>query len=102
MGTNLVYRFDSTPAHNLLGTFGDANWGNAHGIEVSPHNGHIYVVDGVTAQAYEFDPITFAELNANVLSPAPGDKVVDIAFRVDNRPTPAVQTSWGRIKSLYR
>jgi len=102
MGTNLVYRFDSTPAHNLLGTFGDANWGNTHGIEVSPHNGHIYVVDGVTAQAYEFDPITFAELNANVLSPAPGDKVVDIAFRVDNRPTPAVQTSWGRIKSLYR
>lgn len=102
MGTNLVYRFDSTPVHNLLGTFGDTNWGNTHGIEISPHNGHIYVVDGVTAQVYEFDPITFAELNANVLNPAPGDKVVDIAFRPDPGPTPAVKTSWGRIKSLYR
>lgn len=102
MGTNLVYRFDSTPAHNLLGSFGDANWGNTHGIEVSPHNGHIYVVDGVTAQCYEFDPITFALLNANVLSPAPGDKVVDIAFRKDERPTPSIVTSWGRMKALYR
>ena len=74
----------------------------AHGIDISPHNGHIYVVDGVTAQCFEFDPITFAELNANVLSPAPGDKVVDVAFRVDLRPTPTVVGSWGRIKSMYR
>ncbi|NOT33020.1 MAG: hypothetical protein HOP12_02500 [Candidatus Eisenbacteria bacterium] len=102
MGNNVVYRYDSTPAHNLLGSFGDASWGNAHGLEVSPHNGHIYVVDGVTAQAFEFDPITFALLNANVLSPAPGDKVVDIAFRPEDVPTPAVVSSWGRIKRLYR
>ena len=102
MGTNLVYRFDSTPAHNLLGTFGNPLWGNAHGIEVSPHNGHIYVVDGVTAQVSEFDPITFALLNGNVLSPAPGDKVVDIAFRPSGGATPATTTSWGRIKALYR
>jgi DNA-binding beta-propeller fold protein YncE len=102
MGTNVVYRYDSTPAHNLLGTFGDPNWGNVHGIEISPHNGHIYVVDGVTAQCYEFDPITFAELNASVLNPAPGDKVVDIAFRPDAQPTPTTSSSWGRIKSIYR
>ncbi len=102
LGTNLVYRYDSTPAHNLLGTFGNAFWGNTHGIEISPHNGHIYVVDGVTAQLHEFDPITFAELNPTVLSPAPGDKIVDIAFRPAGEPTPAANTTWGRIKSLRR
>lgn len=102
MGTNLVYRFDSTPAHTPLGAFGLSAWGNLHGIEISPHNGHIYVVDGVTAQAYEFDPITFALINGAVLSPAPGDKVVDIAFRPEEQPTPAVNSTWGRVKSLYR
>jgi DNA-binding beta-propeller fold protein YncE len=102
LGTNRVFRYDSTPAHTFLGLFGDPSWGNLHGIEISPHNGHIYVVDGVTAQCYEFDPLTFALLNAAVLSPAPADKVVDIAFRVDDRPTPAISTTWGRIKSIYR
>jgi len=102
MGSNLVHRFDSTPAHNPLGTFGDPNWGNTHGLEVSPHNGHIYVVDGVHAQVSEFHPTTFALLNSNVLSPSPGDKVVDIAFRPDAGPTPAVSSSWGRIKALYK
>lgn len=102
MGTNLVYRYDPTPAHNLLGSFGDANWGNLHGITISPHNGHIYCVDGVTAQVFEFDPITFAELNAAVLTPAPGDKVVDIEFRPGGGPTATPLTTWGRLKSLYR
>lgn len=102
MGGNLVYRYDSTPAHNFLGSFGYPGWGNTHGIEVSPHNGHIYVVDGVMAQVFEFDPVTFACLNPNVLTPAPGDKVVDIAFRPDAGPTPATGTTWGRVKNLYR
>lgn len=102
LGTNMVFRFDSTPAHNLLGTFAGTGWGNTHGIAVSPHNGHIYVVDGVSAQVHEFDPLTFVELNANVLSPPPGDKVVDIEFRVDERPTPVTQSTWGRLKRLYR
>lgn len=102
MFTNLVYRYDSTPVHNLLGTFGDANWGNTHGIAISPHNGHIYVVDGVTAQVYEFDPLTFALLDPAVLTPGPGDKVVDIAFRPSGGPTPAAPSTWGRIKALYR
>lgn len=102
LGTNLVYRYDSTPVHNLLGTFGNPFWGNTHGIEISPHNGHIYVVDGVTAQVHEFDPLTFIELNSAVLSPPPGDKIVDIAFRPQGEPTPAANTTWGRIKSLQR
>ncbi len=102
MGSNMVYRYDPTPAHNLLGSFNDAGWGNTHGIAISPHNGHIYVVDGASAQVYEFDPITFALLNASVLNPAPGDKVVDIAFRPGGGPTPVAPTTWGRLKSLYR
>lgn len=102
MGTNAVHRFDSTPVHNWLGSFSDPNWGNTHGIEISPHNGHIYVVDGVHAQVSEFDPLTFALLNSYVLSPSPGDKVVDIAFRPDPGPTSAIPTTWGRIKSLYK
>ena len=102
MGGNKVYRYDSTPVHNFLGAFGYPGWGNTHGIEVSPHNGHIYVVDGVMAQVFEFDPVTFACLNPNVLSPAPGDKIVDIAFRPDAGPTPAQGTTWGRIKNLYK
>lgn len=102
MGGNRVYRYDSTPVHNFLGMFGVAGWGNVHGIEISPHNGHIYVVDGVMAQVFEFHPTTFALLNASVLSPAPDDKIVDIAFRPDAGPTPAVGTTWGRIKNLYR
>lgn len=102
MNTNLVYRFDSTPVHNLLGTFGHPFWGNTHGIAISPHNGHIYVVDGVTSQVHEFDPETFAELDSSVLTPPPGDKVVDIAFRPTGGPTPAAPTTWGRLKALYR
>lgn len=102
LGTNKVFRFDSSPAHNFLGLFAGTSWGNTHGIAISPHNGHIYVVDGVSAQAHEFDPITFVELNANVLTPAPGDKVVDIEFRPESQVTPAEPTTWGRLKRLYR
>ncbi len=102
LGTNLVYRYDSTPAHNLLGTFGNGSWGNTHGIVVSPHDGHIYVVDGVTAQVHKFHPTTFAEVTPAYLSPAPGDKIVDPEFRPAFAPTPAVPSTWGRIKAAYR
>ncbi len=102
MITNKVYRFDSTPVHNLLGSFSNPNWGNPHGITISPHTGNILVVDGVTAQVHEFDPLTFVELNANVLTPAPGDKIVDIEFRRDDRVTTSDRTTWGRLKRLYR
>lgn len=102
LGTNKVFRFDSSPVHTPLGFFAGTGWGNTHGIAISPHNGHIYVVDGVSAQAHEFDPLTFVELNANVLSPAPGDKIVDIEFRPEAQVTPAPRTTWGRLKGLYR
>ncbi|NOT33219.1 MAG: hypothetical protein HOP12_03515 [Candidatus Eisenbacteria bacterium] len=102
LGTNQVFRFDSTPAHNFLGSFSGTGWGNTHGIAISPHDGHIYVVDGVSAQVHKFDPLTFVEVNAAVLTPAPGDKVVDLDFRRDERPTVSVSSSWGRIKALYR
>jgi len=100
MGPNVVFRYD--PAHNLLGQFAGTNWQRPHGIELSPTTGHILVVDGVTTQVHEFDPVTFAELNANFLAPGPGDKIVDLAFRPVGDPTPVAPTSWGRIKSLYR
>lgn len=102
LGTNLVYRYDSTPAHNLLGSFGNGSWGNTHGIKVSPHDGYIYVVDGVTAQVHKFHPTTFAEVNPAFLAPAPGDKIVDLEWRPATEPTPTTPSTWGRIKSLYR
>jgi hypothetical protein len=59
------------------------------------------VADGVTTQVHEFDPVTFAEINAAWRIPNTGDKIADIAFRPD-APTPAHGTTWGRIKSDYR
>lgn len=102
MNTNLVYRFDSTPVHNLLGSFAGTGWGNPHGIVISPHDGFVYVADGVTAQVHRFDPITFVETTASWLSPSPGDKIVDLEFRQDLRPTPVTKSTWGRLKTLYR
>lgn len=102
MGTNLCHRFDSTPAHNLLGSFAGTGWQRPHGIDISPSNGHIYIADGVTTQVHEFDPITFVEITPAFLVPGPGDKIVDVEFRREQPdPTPAVPSSWGRLKSLY-
>jgi streptogramin lyase len=99
MSAVVVYRF--SPAHTILGTFAGTGWGRPHGITLSPTTGNILVVDGVTAQVHEFDPSTFAELNASWLNPWPQLKIVDLAFRpVD--PTATRSTSWGRIKNLYR
>ena len=103
MGSNLCHRFDSTPAHTHLGSFAGTGWDRPHGIDLSPVNGHIFIADGVTTQVHEFDPVTFAELNAAYLSPGPGDKIVDLEFRrFTGGPTPAAPSSWGRIKTLYR
>ena len=99
MGTNKVWRFDA--AHNLVGQFAGTGWVRPHGIAISPHDGKIYVVDGVTTQVHVFDPITFAELNPAFLAPNPGDKIVDLAFRPED-PTPSNTTSWGRVKASYR
>ena len=101
MGTNAVHRY-SNPGFVLLGSFGSPGWVNPHGIEISPHDGKIYVVEGAAAQVHVFDPISFAELNPAWLTPPPGDKIVDLEFRPAGDPTPAAQSSWGRVKRIYR
>jgi streptogramin lyase len=102
MGVNVCYRFDPTPAHTLLGSFAGTGWDRPHGIDISPVNGHIFIVDGVTTQVHEFDPVTFTELNAAYLTPGPGDKIVDLEFRRENLATEARPSTWGRLKALYR
>jgi streptogramin lyase len=99
MQTCLVYRF--SPAIVPLGSFAGTGWLRPHGIAISPYTGNVMVVDGVTCQVHEFDPVTFTELNANWLNPWPALKIVDLAFR-PQAPTPAVHTTWGRVKNLYR
>jgi len=84
MGHNKVFRYDTS--YNLVGFFAGTGWGNAHGIEVSPFDGNIYVVDGISSQVHAFDPTTYAELDSAFLTPGPGGKIVDLAFRV---PEPA-------------
>lgn len=84
LGFNQVYHYDTS--YNLIGSFSGTGWGNTHGIEISPFDGNIYVVDGVTAQAHIFDPVTFNEIDSMFLTPGPQGKIVDLAFRV---PEPA-------------
>jgi DNA-binding beta-propeller fold protein YncE len=96
---NVVFRY--SPALVPLGAFTGTAWNRPHGIDISPHNGHIYVVDGVTTQVHEFDPVTFTELNPAWRSPDPEDKIVDIEFR----PATTVQvtpSTWSHIKAQYR
>ena len=100
MGSASVERY--SPTFTPLGSFNSPGWVNPHGIEISPHDGRIYVVEGGAGQVHVFDPVTFAELNPAWLTPAPGDKVVDIEFRPDAGPTPAIHSSWGRVKRVYR
>jgi len=100
MRTNVVYRYDA--AHNLLGWFGDPNWGNPHGIVLSPWTGNILVADGVTGQVAEFDPTTFALLNANFLVPPPGDKIVDVQFKPSAGTVSVQPMEWGTVKQLFR
>ncbi|MBL8880627.1 MAG: hypothetical protein JNG88_16060 [Phycisphaerales bacterium] len=76
---NRVWVYDA--AHTLLTSFAGTGWGRPHGIDISPHDGNIYVIDGVTAQAHVFDPATYGELNAAFLVPYPSAKTVDLEFR---------------------
>lgn len=98
MGLNVCYRFDS--AHNYLGSFAGTGWERPHGIDISPADGRIYIVDGVTTQVHVFDPGTFAELNPAYLVPNPGDKIVDLEFRRDTQITPVERSSWSQLKLL--
>ena len=99
--TNLVLRYDA--AHTFLGSFAGTGWNIPHGIEISPWSGRVLVVDGFTGQVHEFDPTNYTELDPTFLAPAPGGKIVDLAFRNDFPPivycTPKVN-SLGCIPSI--
>jgi DNA-binding beta-propeller fold protein YncE len=96
----VCYRFDGS-TFAPLGSFAGTGWGRPHGIVISPYTGHVLIVDGVTAQVHEFDPVTYAEITPAFLSPNPGLKIVDLQFKPAS-PTPTGNTSWGRVKALYR
>lgn len=99
MGMNQCYVFDSSL--NLINQFAGTGWQRPHGVVISPHTGNILIADGVTTQVHEFNPTTYAELNANFLTPGPNDKIVDVAFRPDH-PTAVAPSTWGRVKALWR
>ena len=94
------YVYDAS--HNLITSFAGTGWVHPHGIAISPYTGRILIIDGVTTQVHEFDPTTYAELNPAYLSPNPGDKIVDLAFRPDDSGVPAEATTWGRLKARWR
>jgi DNA-binding beta-propeller fold protein YncE len=100
MGSNMGYRFHPV-THAITGTFVGTGWARPHGLAFSPYTGHLLAVDGVTGQVHEFDPVSLVELNPAFLTPAPGDKIVDLAFKPTGAPTPAVPSSWGRLKNLF-
>jgi DNA-binding beta-propeller fold protein YncE len=99
MSSNVCYVY--SPSYTLITAFAGTGWMRPHGVAVSPHTGRILIADGVTTQVHEFDPITFTETNAAFLTPGPGDKIVDVAFRPDIA-TPSNRTTWGRTKTLWR
>jgi uncharacterized protein (TIGR03382 family) len=77
MGDNQAHVFDSS--WNPIATFAGTGWGRPHGIDVSPWDGNIYVVDGMTQAVHVFDSTTYTELSANFLTT--GTKPVDLEFR---------------------
>lgn len=77
MGDNMAHVFDSS--WNPITTFAGTGWLRPHGIDLSPHDGRIYVVDGFTQAAHSFDPTTYAEYDASFLMTP--TKPVDLEFR---------------------
>ncbi len=77
MGDNMAHVFDSgwNPITNFAGT----GWGRIHGITISPHDGRIYAIDGLTTNVHSFDPVTYAEIDPNFAST--DTKPVDLEFR---------------------
>jgi WD40 repeat protein len=82
MTGNIAHVFDSS--WNPITTFAGTGWGRVHGIDLSPVDGRIYVVDGVSQAVHSFDPTTYAEINASFLTTP--TKPVDLEFV---RPIPA-------------
>ena len=60
------------------------------------------MIDGVTTQAHVFDPGTFAELDAAFLSPFPGAKTVDLAFRPVPEPAGALLLAIAALVGMRR
>ncbi len=85
MVTNQAHVFDA--AWTQIATFAGTGWGRPHGIDISPHDGNIYVIDGVTQSVHAFHATSYAELNASFASI--DSKPVDIEFR---RPVRTVGT----------
>ncbi|MGD9789554.1 MAG: PEP-CTERM sorting domain-containing protein [Phycisphaerales bacterium] len=77
MGDNMAHVFDSS--WNLITSFAGTGWQRIHGITVSPHDGLIYAVDGLTTNVHSFDPITYAEVDVSFASTH--TKPVDLEFR---------------------
>ncbi|MBX3359446.1 MAG: WD40 repeat domain-containing protein [Phycisphaeraceae bacterium] len=77
MGDNMAHVFDSS--WNPITTFAGTGWGRIHGIALSPHDGRIYAVDGLTTNVHSFDPVTYAEIDASFSST--NTKPVDLEFR---------------------
>jgi|GEM_PF-1516640 len=82
MGDNTAKVYDSS--WNLITSFAGTGWGRIHGITVSPHDGLIYAIDGLTTNVHTFDPVTYAEIDFNFSST--NTKPVDLEFRM---PIPA-------------
>lgn len=101
MNTNMGFRFDWT-SHLISGQFVGTGWARPHGIEFSPSANRFYAVDGVTGQVHEFHGTTLQETNPAFLVPAPGDKIVDLAFQPAGGPVEAHTSTWGRVKTLFR
>lgn len=77
MGDNMAHVFDSS--WNPITSFAGTGWLRIHGITVSPHDGLIYAVDGLTTNVHSFDPNTYAEIDVSFSST--NTKPVDLEFR---------------------
>lgn len=77
MATNSAHVFNASWTE--LTTFTGTGWGRPHGIDISPYDGDIYVVDGVTSNVHSFSSTTYLELNASFA--AIDSKPVDLEFR---------------------
>lgn len=77
MATNSAHVFNA--AWTQIATFAGTGWGRPHGIDISPHDGHIYVVDGVSSNVHSFHSGSYLELNASFATI--DSKPVDLEFR---------------------
>lgn len=99
-GSNVCYVY--SPSKTLITSFSGTGWGRPHGVAIGPHDGRIYVADGITTQVHVFDPGTYLEVNPSFLIPGSGAKIVDIEFRPETGPVSLREESWARIKVRHR